>query len=241
VRLSIAWQPARFGTIKGVIKAVTFPARDVNLDEWLDGIGFKPANTERKQLGHEAARQVIAEMGRTLHGMLPPGRDKSLVFTHLEDVLMRSNRALAIGDGPDEWIDTDTLRRLAAHGPLEADPRVEAYKAEQRGEEWPGPRGAEHIGEPAEPVETYRESVTVGSDSMALQVAGQVMRGPSGYVDIAVICTNPENVAEAVKAPGFDGFHRVLDTSEQVQHAVNAILHAADHAGIGHGITVSIA
>jgi hypothetical protein len=108
--------------------------RDVHLDEWLDGIGFKPANSLRKQLGHEAARQQIAEVGRLLHGLLPPGRDKSLVFTLLEDVLMRANRALAIGDGPNATLETDVLQRLAAHGPLEQDPRVEDYKAEQRGE-----------------------------------------------------------------------------------------------------------
>lgn len=108
--------------------------RDVDLDQWLDGIAFHPANSARKQLGHEAARQLVADLGRMLHGLLPAGRDKSLAFTALEDVLMRANRALALGDGPRDDLDDSTLERLASHGPLEEDPRVTAYKAEQRGE-----------------------------------------------------------------------------------------------------------
>jgi hypothetical protein len=210
--------------------------RDVNLDEWLDGIGFKPADTERKQLGHEAARQTIAEVGRLLHGLLPAGRVKSLVFTDLERVLHRANQALAVGGGPHEWIDDDTLRRLAAHGPLVADPRVEEYKAGQRGEKViteARPVEAVHEHEPAEPTETYREEVRGAAGETVLQVSGSLFRA-GGYVDLAVVCTDRETVDQVIQDARFAGFHRTLDTAEQVQHAVNAILTAAEHAGLGH-------
>jgi hypothetical protein len=111
-------------------------ARDVDLAGWLDGIGFKPANSEAKQLGHEAARKLVAKLGEQLHYVLPAGRDKSLVFTALEDVLMRANRALALGDGPNKEATLGSLRALIeeAGARLPEDPRIDQYKAEQRGE-----------------------------------------------------------------------------------------------------------
>lgn len=108
--------------------------RDIDLVEWLDGVGFHPADTQAKQLAHEAARQQVAWLGQLLHGMLPPGRDKSLTFTALEDVLMRANRALALGGGPNPAMDVESLQRLAAAGPLAEDPRITTYKVDQRGE-----------------------------------------------------------------------------------------------------------
>jgi hypothetical protein len=108
--------------------------RDVDLGDWLSGIGFHPADTTRKQLAHEAARQLVADLGYRFWELLPAGRDKSILYTLLEDVLMRANRALALAKGPKEDLDEATLQRYAASGPLETDPRVETYKAEQRGE-----------------------------------------------------------------------------------------------------------
>lgn len=120
---------------------MTTPAqRDIDLDGWLDGIGFHPANTELKQLGHEVARKLVAQLGVQLHYVLPAGRDKSLAFTALEDVLMRSNRALAIHGGPDpENVTAGSLRGIIEDGTLgdakiPEDPRIEQYKAEQRGD-----------------------------------------------------------------------------------------------------------
>ncbi len=110
-------------------------ARDVDLGEWLDGIGFKPANTELKQQGHEAVRQVVANLGAVLHPLIPAGRDKSVAYKLIEDVLMRLNRALAIGGGPVQFPGVERyLEDLLNSGPLEPDPRVDAYKREQRGE-----------------------------------------------------------------------------------------------------------
>ena len=122
---------------------VPVDARDVSLVQWLDGVGFHPADTELKQLGHEAARLLVALLATHLHQMLPPGRDKSLVFTHLEDVLMRANRALALGGGPKLGVSLDALREmvdalkatLAKLGSaVPEDARIGDYKAEQRGD-----------------------------------------------------------------------------------------------------------
>jgi hypothetical protein len=88
--------------------------RDIDLNEWLNGLESHAADTERKQLGHKVVRQLTREFGEFLHIILPPGRDKSLAFTELETVLMRANRALAIGGGPNEEADVDFLRRMSA-------------------------------------------------------------------------------------------------------------------------------
>lgn len=110
--------------------------RDVDLDGWLDGIGFHPADTVAKQVGHAAAREFIANLGVMLHQLLPAGRDKSIVFTLLEDMLMRSNRALALGGGPAEQDDSyiEELKAQVAASPVGL-PRDHRYEAEQRGEE----------------------------------------------------------------------------------------------------------
>lgn len=106
---------------------------DIDVDQWLDGIGFHPANSEAKQLAHQAARNLIAQLGLSLYQLLPAGRDKSLAFTHLEDVLMRANRALAVAGGPKDGAVTDDLRRVANASYAPSDARIEQYKAEQLG------------------------------------------------------------------------------------------------------------
>lgn len=122
------------------------PARDIDLAGWLDGVGFHPADTELKQRGHEAARLLVALLATHLHQILPPGRDKSLVFTHLEDVLVRSNRALALGGGPHPAVPPELLRLLIEDAKrvladldsvVPYDARIAQYEAEQRGETGP--------------------------------------------------------------------------------------------------------
>jgi hypothetical protein len=119
------------------------PARDINLADWLDGVGFHPADTELKQRGHEAARLLVALLATHLHELLPAGRDKSLVFTHLEDVLVRSNRALALGGGPRTGVALEVLQETIANAKgllsdfgsvVPYDPRISEYEATQRGE-----------------------------------------------------------------------------------------------------------
>lgn len=114
--------------------------RDIDLTQWLDGVGFHPANTELKQLGHEVTRKLVAQLGVQLHYVLPASREKSLAYTHLEEVLMWANKALAIGGGPDpDEVTVGSLRGILADGTLgdavlPEDPRIEQYKAQQRGE-----------------------------------------------------------------------------------------------------------
>lgn len=123
--------------------------RDIDLKAWLDGFAFHPANTRAKQLGHAIVRQLVANMAGILHALLPPGREKSIVFTHLELVLMYANKALAVGGGPrplftdDEGEElrqqTEVLASLIREGrvfgaEMQQDPRIEEYEAEQRGE-----------------------------------------------------------------------------------------------------------
>lgn len=118
---------------------VTHPGapRDVDLDAWRNGMGFHPANTITKQLGHESTRRIVGVLGEYMHNVLPAGRDKAMVFTLLEDVLMRANRALAVGGGPREDISEDDLRQGLAHldqlgvGLVPEDPRIKLYKAAQ--------------------------------------------------------------------------------------------------------------
>lgn len=109
--------------------------RDVDLNAWLDGIGFKPGDTTAKQVGHAYAREMVASVGATLHELLPAGRDKSLVFTLLEDALLRANRALALGGGPvDQSEETiGAYAAVVAASPIGL-PRDARYEAEQRGE-----------------------------------------------------------------------------------------------------------
>lgn len=80
---------------------VNAPApRDVDLVDWLDGIAHHPPADDATIVAHQFVRTVVANVGGLLHPVLPPGRDKSLTYTALEDVLMRANRAVAIADGP---------------------------------------------------------------------------------------------------------------------------------------------
>jgi hypothetical protein len=110
--------------------------RDVDLSDWLNAAAFHPADTALKQLGHEALRRLIAELGVTLHQLLPASREKSLAFTQLELVRLYANMALAVHGGPNEHVTILDLQRLLGHVQVDmpSDPRIEEYKAAQRGE-----------------------------------------------------------------------------------------------------------
>jgi len=171
-------------------------ARDVNLAEWLNGIGFHPANTEAKQLGHEVARNLVAQFGAVLSWLLPAGRFKSLAFTELESVLLRANQALATGGGPVSG-DLDALRELATlrlvHGidvSLPSDPRIEAYKAEQRGEEAVEPAAENTEAAPEETVQpdeddavTFRATIQGDDHGFPLEM---VADAHGHYIQVSV-------------------------------------------------------
>lgn len=120
--------------------------RDVDLEEWLDAVAFHPADTPLKQVGHELARQLIALLGTHLHQLLPPSREKALVFTALERARWAANQALAVHGGPRTGVQLETAqailddaRRMAERigAGLPEDPRIDDYKAAQLAETWP--------------------------------------------------------------------------------------------------------
>lgn len=156
--------------------------RDVNLDDWLDGIGFHPADTVAKQVGHQAAREYIANLGAVLHELLPAGRDKSIAFTLLEDVLMRTNRALALGGGPavqsDEYI--QLLRNQLDASPIGLS-RDHRYEAEQRGEE-------------LEPLAGWRTSADLEDVAIHVRPGAVLLFGNNGPFE------EPESVEEVAAA-----------------------------------------
>lgn len=208
--------------------------RDVDLGEWLDGVGFHPANTEIKQAGHEAVRNLIAQIGAVLHWLLPAGRDKSLAFTALEDALMRANRALAVKGGP-RITETQTLLdlirfKLVAGVEVPEDERIAEYKAEQVAAGDGGEQDEERGGEPHE---TYRAEI-VGDNGFSLGVVGG-----DRYVQVGTLAPTHEAAVAGVNSDsprepgGSRGLWYTMDDAESVQRVVNEILTAADRAGVG--------
>lgn len=64
---------------------------------------FHPATTPRKQGQHEHVRRMCLDLSLDLDSLLPDGREKALAITHLEEVMMWSNAALArFSDDNDE-------------------------------------------------------------------------------------------------------------------------------------------
>lgn len=51
--------------------------------------------THETRVDHVRVRDRFTNLGLILDEMLPDGRDKSLVFTHLEDAAMRAHRSLS--------------------------------------------------------------------------------------------------------------------------------------------------
>lgn len=188
------------------------PARDISLAEWLDGVGFHPADTELKQRGHEAARLLAALYATHLHQLLPPGRLKSLAFTKLEEVLQRANQALAVGKGPHALVALPNLQSLvdslkdsldAAGATVPYDPRISQYEAEQRGEAVPITDALAAMDAaataPVEPFEYRREHG--GSEHYTqIEIGLTGVAGPEPEVKIGVVEHNEaENVTDGAE------------------------------------------
>lgn len=59
---------------------------------------FHAATTQEKRDEHTSVRQQCRQLADFLNGVLPEGREKALAITHLEEVMMWSNAAIARND-----------------------------------------------------------------------------------------------------------------------------------------------
>lgn len=73
---------------------------DAKLQEQIEnGMGFHPG-TRDSAPRFEKLRTLLIEASTQVNSLVPPGRDKSLALTHLEDALMRAIRGVAINLNP---------------------------------------------------------------------------------------------------------------------------------------------
>ena len=56
---------------------------------------FHPATSEEKRDEHTSARQACRRLADELNAKLPPGREKAVAMTKLEEVMFWSNAAIA--------------------------------------------------------------------------------------------------------------------------------------------------
>jgi hypothetical protein len=63
---------------------------------------------------HELARELAKAHAKALMDLLPPGREKSLVLTALEEALMWANAAIARNRGPAQHVSEETLVDIRA-------------------------------------------------------------------------------------------------------------------------------
>jgi hypothetical protein len=56
---------------------------------------FHPATTEERRDEHTSVRQNCRQLADFLNEKLPEGREKALAITHLEEVMLWANAALA--------------------------------------------------------------------------------------------------------------------------------------------------
>lgn len=60
---------------------------------------FHAATTEEKRDEHTSVRQQCYRLAESLNERLPDGREKALALTHLEEVMMWANAAIARAGG----------------------------------------------------------------------------------------------------------------------------------------------
>lgn len=56
---------------------------------------FHPATTDEKRDAHTSVRQACRKLADELNAQLPDGREKALAITHLEEVMLWGNAAVA--------------------------------------------------------------------------------------------------------------------------------------------------
>ncbi len=202
--------------------------RDIDLQEWLNGTRHHPPAGEDTILAHQAARNLVAKLGTSMFQLVPPGRDKSLLFTALEDVLMRANRAIAISGGPNGGHVTDDLRRVA-----DMDGWINPISIEQ--ESAPplplfDPEEVRlHKGE-RPPTRTATLGDAFGFVTTEIK-AEQVAPG-EGYVQMGVVSQTEAQAQQAAAEPGpngFKGFWATITTAEQLSALLVELAAAGTH------------
>lgn len=87
---------------------------DVLREDFEHRLGFHPADTDLKRKGHETVRKLMIEAGAAVASILPPGREKSLFATAVQEATMWANAALALGGGPREPLNEQDLDDVLA-------------------------------------------------------------------------------------------------------------------------------
>lgn len=71
------------------------PAHDISVEDINHRFAFHRAGTPEKEAAHGTVRQITGDAARQLQALLPPGREKALAITALEEAMMWGNAALA--------------------------------------------------------------------------------------------------------------------------------------------------
>lgn len=64
-------------------------------EEITNRFSFHPADTPQRVAAHNQTRVICGQVATLLDALVPDGREKALAFTHLEEVMMWSNAAIA--------------------------------------------------------------------------------------------------------------------------------------------------
>lgn len=210
---------------------MTSPARDVPLADWLDGVAHHAPTTNATVLAHTVVRRLVADLGTTLFQILPPGRDKILVFTALEDVLMRANRAVAISGGPAPHVTEEDLDGLLADkGPVGTGAQERAERS--TGVTGDGPEAAQ-VHAAALSGAALGEDYT---DAYTAVLEGEVetyetrLSAVDGHVQVGVVCTDEVAMEQAIDEDTFKGFFADYADRDAVEELAASLLTAANRA-----------
>lgn len=82
-----------FDIIIGPDAAAYYRIREAVEERFITAAGGEPPTDEQREAVKQF-QQLTVELATAIEQLAPPGRNKSLALTHLEDALMRANRAI---------------------------------------------------------------------------------------------------------------------------------------------------